>query len=224
MNHQSSCVCGASKYPTFGVINGRAQYCKSCIPAGSSDIVDVKHKMCPTCGRRPSHNLPGVTPALYCAKHALPGMENVISRVCEHDGCKRRPSFNRPGTKSGIFCVKHKSPDMINVNSPNCEHRDGDVQCEKMQPHFNVPGEKRGKYCNEHRLPGMINVVSPKCIFEGCMKHRTFNTPDQKQPLYCSEHKLAGMVNKNKKCIGEDDGKPCTTEPTYNFNGLKTRL
>jgi hypothetical protein len=105
----------------------------------------------------------GSKKGMYCREHAQPGMRDVISKRCEHDGCKKASSFNLEGTKRPMYCREHAQPGMRDVISKRCEHEG----CNK-HPSFNLEGSKRPMYCREHAQPGMIDVVSKRCITDWC--------------------------------------------------------
>ena len=166
------------------------------------------------CTRIASCNAPDQTKAAYCARHKLPGMDNVVSKRCAQYGCHiLGPKFNAPGKTTGLYCVKHKLPGMNDVLSKKCAHVEG---CTR-QPKFNIPGAKRALYCAKHKTEVMVDVLQRKCAHEGCGRNPFFNAPGETKGLYCVRHKAPEMVNVlTKRC--EHEG--CLRQPSYNFEGL----
>ena len=73
------------------------------------------------CNTRPTYNIIGSKIALYCVKHKLSDMIDVMSKTCIRDGCNIQPAFNILGKKNGLYCLDHKSIDMVNVTHKNCK-------------------------------------------------------------------------------------------------------
>lgn len=58
--------------------------------------------------------------ALYCAKHKLEGMTDVIHKKCLYEGCNKCPSYNYPISTISfksvrLYCKKHKLNGMVRV-------------------------------------------------------------------------------------------------------------
>ena len=68
----------------------------------------------------PSFNKPGEKDKLYCCKHALDGMIDVVSKRCAEPGCDTRPSYNKPGEKAGLYCSTHALDGMVDVVHQRC--------------------------------------------------------------------------------------------------------
>ena len=144
----------------------------------------------------PSYNNPGEKGGLYCFKHALDGMIDVVNPQCAEPGCDTRPSYNKPGEKGGIYCSEHGLDGMVDVVSKRCI----EPGCDTI-PTYNNPGEKGGLYCSEHALDGMVDVKHPRCIEPGCDRLPSYNKRGEKGGLYCNTHKKDGMIDvKNPQC------------------------
>jgi hypothetical protein len=156
-------------------------------------------------------NFPSEIIGIYCEKHALDGMINIVDKKCQEFGCNTRPIFNIPGSKTGILCARHAKRDMIDVVNKKCE----ETGCVK-QPCFNYPIHKTGVYCFQHAKKGMVNVVSKKCIEPDCNTRPTYNVVGE-PPIYCVLHKKDDMIDVGHTlCI--KDG--CMLRPHYNLKGL----
>ena len=46
------------------------------------------------CKTRPTFNVEEETKALYCSKHKLENMVDVVNKRCIHPNCKTLPNFN----------------------------------------------------------------------------------------------------------------------------------
>jgi len=163
------------------------------------------------CTIQPNYNYEGVKQPLYCGKHKLDVMINVMAKFCIFPGCKVLPVFNNEGTKKPLYCGKHKLDGMVNVINKTCIHEGCNVQ-----PNYNVEGETKPLYCGKHKLDGMVNVKIKPCIHEGCKIIPGFNIEGSKKPLYCATHKLDGMIDvRNKKCKSSW----CFTAVTDKYDG-----
>ncbi len=59
-------------------------------------------------------------PRLYCKKHKLPNMINLVSKKCIISDCDKVAFFNYIGYKKQ-YCNIHKKPNMINIiKQPSC--------------------------------------------------------------------------------------------------------
>jgi very-short-patch-repair endonuclease len=162
-----------------------------------------------------SCNYPGEKKRLYCGKHKLDGMINVLKHYCAFKGCQTTPSFNYEGETKGLYCKMHILPDMVNVVSHRCMHEG----CNKPNPRFNYEGEIGGIYCIVHQLDGMTDVIEKRCEFEGCTRLHPIYNYEGLPKKYCSDHKLDGMVNVvSKRCLFEG----CKRLPVYNYKGKTT--
>ena len=47
--------------------------------------------------------------------HRLPGMVNVVNKMCEVPNCFKRPSLNYPGVRPAVRCGEHKLDGMTNA-------------------------------------------------------------------------------------------------------------
>jgi hypothetical protein len=163
------------------------------------------------CKKQPYYNNDGQTKGLYCSKHKLDGMVNVVNNRCIKDDCKKQPIYNNEGETKGLYCSKHKLDGMVDVKNTRCIKDD----CKK-RPYYNNDGQTKGLYCSKHKLDGMVDVKSTRCIKDDCKKQPIYNNDGQTKGLYCFIHKLDGMVNVvNNRCIKDD----CKKHPIFNNDG-----
>ena len=161
-------------------------------------------------------NFEGEKIGIYCYKHKLENMIDIISKTCQFTDCKIRPQFNFKGEKIGIFCKEHALDNMIDIKHKKCKF----IEC-MTRPIYNFKGEKIAIYCKEHKLNEMINIYDKTCIFDNCSKIPTFNYEGKKNAIYCKDHKLNEMINvRDKTCIFDN----CSKIPTFNFEGKKFAL
>jgi hypothetical protein len=80
-------------------------------------MIDVKHRKCKydNCRTYPCFNYKQFTKGMYCAKHKMVGMINVVSSHCIEPGCTTQPSFNYQEIQKALYCAKHKKDEMIYV-------------------------------------------------------------------------------------------------------------
>ncbi len=124
--------------------------------------------ICYICGIRAIHNYKKYDYGMYCVKHRLENMDNVIVRKqCKQKNCKTYPIFGYEW-KNRLYCVSHKKEDMINVSHKMCAFEG----C-KTRPSYNIEGNGP-LYCLEHKQENMVDVISKKCKFEGCKKQCSF--------------------------------------------------
>ena len=148
---------------------------------------------------------------LFCARHKLDGMKNVVSKRCEAPGCESRPTFGREKGKA-LYCALHFLDGMKNVKDKVCQ----EPECE-TRPTYGVEW-KKPTHCVSHALEGMKNVKAKRCEHLGCEIQATCGTQWRK-PIYCSLHKTDEMKDViNKRC--EEIG--CETQPIYGFTWGKT--
>ena len=161
------------------------------------------------CIKRSTYNLPTEIKAIYCKKHKLPIMIDVISKKCFAEGCVKQPAYNIPTETKALYCNEHKLENMINIRTKKCI-ADGCKKC----PTYNIPNKTKALYCSVHKLENMVDIKNKRCIANCCIKLSSYNLPTETKALYCSEHKLANMIDiKHKRCIF--DG--CIKQPIYNL-------
>jgi len=176
----------------------------------------VKTCIFENCKTIPNFNYENEKQPIYCYKHKLEKMINVIKKTCIFENCKTRPVFNYENEKQAIYCSKHKLENMINIISKTCIFEN----C-KTRPTFNYENEKQPIYCSKHKLENMINIQDKTCIFENCKTRPVFNYKNEKQPIYCFKHKLENMINIiSKTCIFEN----CKTTPVFNYENEKQAI
>jgi hypothetical protein len=178
----------------------------------------MKNKSCvhPECSTRAYFNTKGEDKPLYCNKHKLDGMIDVLNKKCKGDGCEMIPHFNYPEEKGGIYCRYHALEGMKDVVTKRCIHEG----CDKFR-RYNYENEKLPLYCKEHSKLNMVDVKTRRCNHPECKKIPSFNYVGKKIGLYCSNHALDNMINvHHKECIEEN----CNTRPGYNFPGEKKMI
>jgi hypothetical protein len=186
----------------------------NCLPCGKP----WKRVLCihAGCKKRPVFNTEGQTKGLYCFKHKLDGMMDVINKTCIHPECKKQPSYNKDGETKALYCATHKLDEMINVIDKTCIHE----RC-KTIPVFNIAGETKGLYCSTHKMEDMIDVVTKMCIYPECNTRPYYNKYGETKPLYCSTHKMDEMIDvRNKTCLYP----ACKKQPSYNNAGERKPL
>ena len=149
---------------------------------------------------------------IYCSKHKLNSMVDIISKKCIV--CyKKQPVFNYKGEKFALYCGDCKLNGMVDIKSKKC------INCKIKHPAFNYKNEKKVLYCGDCKLTDMIDITNKKCII--CNNKRpNFNYKDEKFALYCGDCKLENMIDiKHKKCI------ICNIkQPSCNYKNEKTTL
>ena len=73
------------------------------------------------CNTRANCNKIGETKPLYCGKHKLDGMEDVVSKICIFEGCNTRASCNKIGETKPLYCGKHKLDGMEDITHKRCK-------------------------------------------------------------------------------------------------------
>ena len=66
---------------------------------------------CESCNLTAIFNMPGSEKAKTCNNHILPGMIDVKTIRCMHDGCTVRARFI---SNEGSFCVYHRNSKTVN--------------------------------------------------------------------------------------------------------------
>ncbi|CAM9562707.1 unnamed protein product [Ectocarpus sp. 12 AP-2014] len=56
------------------------------------------------------------------AKHAKPGMIDLVSKRCGHLGCMKRPSHGKDGSKRPEFCAQHRQQGTVDIVTRRCDH------------------------------------------------------------------------------------------------------
>ncbi len=63
----------------------------------------------------PCFNYSGEIKGLYCKKHKLDGMIDLINKICLEHGCNIQSTYNYPCETKALCCAKHRLDGMINV-------------------------------------------------------------------------------------------------------------
>jgi len=145
-------------------------------------MIDVKHKKCnhTNCVIVPHFNYTNEKVPIYCSKHKLKDMINIISKTCIYKNCTKIPFYNYIDKITGIYCNLHKLTDMIDVKSKRCKI----IGCIK-RPIYNLIGQKDGLYCFDHKLKDMIDVKSKKCKSTFCSTVIGNNKKYDEYCLFC---------------------------------------
>jgi len=144
------------------------------------------------CSTHAYYGLIGEKP-MYCKKHKLENMIDVVNKRCLNEKCNKQPKFGLSGEKPE-YCKKHKLENMVDVINKRCLNEN----CNK-QPKFGLSGEKP-EYCKKHKLENMVDVINKRCLNENCDTRPSHGLQGEK-PEYCSLHKLEQMVDVvSKKC------------------------
>lgn len=210
-----SCERGPQKMDQFLDKFGRE--CSTCLKCrlqskkNRLNSLPKENRKCEKCDKFPNFNFPGEKSGVYCDEHKEPGMVNVTSLKCEHEGCTTQPCFNFPDKLLARFCAKHREEGMVNLRERPCE------KCSK-KPFFNFPDLKKGRFCSEHKEDGMVDVLSDFCQHEGCTTRASYGSENDRKRKFCSFHKEDGMICVTIKFC-EFDG--CKTVPVFNMPGSK---
>lgn len=167
-----------------------------------------------SCNIKALYNLPSEHVGLYCKKHKLQNMINVINK-CKIKNCTKLPYWNLPSEIKGIYCKDHKQDNMINIKGNYCSFEN----CYNRPIYNDVEAEKP-EFCIEHKQKDMVNFNSfIKCKGIHCFNRPYYNLPNEKKPLFCIKHKTNGMINfkSSSKCIVKD----CNKAPIYNLSSEK---
>ena len=81
-----------------------------------------------TLTKQSSCNYKNETKGIYCAKHKLKEMIDIISKKCIFKNCDKIPLFNYKNNTKGIYCTKHKFDEMIDVKHKKCIFKNCDKQ------------------------------------------------------------------------------------------------
>jgi hypothetical protein len=176
------------------------------------------------CKKIPEYNHTEFSKGLYCEKHQIAGMVNVVYRSCQHleKKCEYDALYNFPHKEYGIFCVKHRKEGMMIIGHKLCRFvYENGAMC-SISPSYNYPGEKCVTHCKNHRKDGMIITYKKQCAEKDCNERAAYNFFDKETYLYCKIHKEKGMINldhRNELC--KHDGEQCLKRAKFNKPGEK---
>ena len=205
--------------------------------------------ICKKCNKTACFNTENQKIGIFCKKHKLDGMINVIIKHCIYDNCTKTQIYNFLG-QLPQYCFDHKLDNMVNVLIKYCIHNtcinkaiynyiglkpkycidhklDNMINvlikyCNHINCTNNAKYNIKGekpKYCLIHKLDNMINVYYKKCKFINCNERAHYNIQN-KPPKYCGTHKLINMINVSaKKCKHTN----CTKTPIYNYIGKSSK-
>jgi hypothetical protein len=112
----------------------------------------------PECNTISNFNYLVMTFGMFCSKHKLVGMVDIVNKRCQQPYCKKIiPGFNLPDKKLGIFCATHKKLGMVNIKTNKCIEKGCDISCV-----FNYPNKKSGMYCAWEKY---VNNVFSNILF-----------------------------------------------------------
>lgn len=170
-------------------------------------MVDKKYQcLREGCQKYRSFGEEGTKCGVYCRRHALNGMVNVMSKRCARKGCNKGPSYGVEGSKRTVFCVLHAEAGMVNVVSKRCNWDD----CGKFASFgWESNNNRVATYCSPHAKPGMINVFRKQCAHYSCHNYVNYNAKLRKPGTYCSSHAREGMdIFSGKRCTEEGNNAP----------------
>jgi Holliday junction resolvase len=227
----------------------RPIYCKAHALEGMINL-NSKNSKCVACrSKQPSYGNPG-SKATHCSKCSLPGMVDLVSRLCSYPGCRKNCVYGIPGQKA-TRCRNHAEIFMIDVKNKKCEICISLKVKKPKQPAFGI---EKPTHCLEHKKDMMIDLRHNTERCEMCTKRPTYGFEGQK-PRRCKNHKEEKMVDvvsvmcsscgKIQGVFGVQKGQlfcvNCKTEemknikakmckgcrekqPTYNYKGKKVPL
>ncbi len=140
----------------------------------------------PGCTSQPNFNIPGGK-AIYCSKHKLSDMVNVMYTPCCYSNCVSQASYNILG-QPARYCAKHKTKDMISLKKRICEF----YGC-TLSAIFDLPGGK-GKFCGKHKTEAMIDIIHKICQNDTCTMRAIYDIPNGKGK-FCTNHKEENMID-----------------------------
>ena len=146
-------------------------YCKAHKYTDSNKkLIDVTHKdVCIACNKRACFNYLNEPKAIYCDKHKLINMKNIVDKRCIINDCQKIPIYNFDGHKERLYCNKHKENGMINVQNKKC-------------------------IFNNCKTRASYNFDNLSAIY--CYNHKQTNMRIVRGLLYC---KLCNLVTATKK-------------------------
>ncbi len=83
---------------------------------------------------------------LYCSKHKLENMIDVIHKKCNFNGCFKIPLYNVPDIKKGIYCSKHKLENMVDVINKRCKKNNCTSMIIVLKNHIIIINQKLKHY------------------------------------------------------------------------------
>lgn len=202
---------GCGVQANFGFEGEKAIRCKDHKDVG---MIDKYHDICQYeggCNVRASYNYEGNwNKGLYCVRHKLANMVDVVSTRCKE--CNLQPCFNFQGEKVPIYCQTHAKPKMVNVRQVKCNH----PQCKESSHALYGFVGKNPERCRLHIEDGMIKYPRRICVYRGCTDSAIYGFIGT-FPMYCEIHKstehdnlleqkckscgMLYIVDKEYKCI-----------------------
>ena len=193
-NKQASCGIEGTRHVQFC-----GEHCPpNMINLTSNRCIFVDEDTEEKCTTMASCNYLGETIRLYCSRHKITGMIDIvnINNLCKTDKevCPKRANFNTKGEKIALYCQTHAIKGMVNVlDKRKCE------TCNDKRPMYNFSGMVKGRFCLKDKEEGMINIFAKKC--KECNKNPIFNKPEFKNGLMCIDHKDGDMIDiRHKRC------------------------
>lgn len=106
--------------------------------------------------------IPVLFPIVKTNHHKLPGMINIVSKICGHEGCTIQPSYHKLYSPTYNHCVSHST-----LNEYDC--RKGIPLCKSLNcqniAHF-IDGQDNNYYpvrCETHKLVSDIRLSEKEC-------------------------------------------------------------
>lgn len=148
------------------------------------------------CKTRAYFNYLNKSKVLYCFKHKLNNMINIVTKKCIN--CKLKiPTYNYKNEKIALYCKNCKLDNMVDIKHKKC------IKCNLIRANYNYKNEKRPIFCKDHKLKDMIDITHKKCSYDNCSTRPIFNYKEYNVGIYCNTHKLENMidiVNKTLYC------------------------
>lgn len=158
-------------------------------------MIDIKHKKCLKCDKRPNYNFKEEKDAKYCLDHAEDGMINILDKKCLE--CDVIPTYNFPDKKEALYCVKHAKDKMVDIKHRVC------IEC-NSRANFRFVGQNT-THCSKHKKPFMVNKIY-FCIENDCKDLATHSNSSipKRCEIDAQENELSFIKSKCKNCNKED--------------------
>ena len=72
------------------------------------------------CKTQAHYNVDSQQLPLYCSKHKLENMIDLVHTTCLYINCKTQPNFNYEHEKKPLYCSKHKLDGMVDIKNTKC--------------------------------------------------------------------------------------------------------
>jgi hypothetical protein len=93
--------------------------------------------------------------------HRLPGMVNVVNKMCEVPNCFKRPSLNYPGVRPAVRCGEHKLEGMTNAFRKSSTPRSVNACLATADPsRVKVEGDTTDSGSDDETCPGTPDATA----------------------------------------------------------------